>query len=524
MVVGDDKQMPPTTFFDTVNKEEDDQEDEEELNTRDYESILAMFISQRAYSAMLRWHYRSKHPSLIQVSNEELYLNKLFLFPNAIHQDEQLGLKHHYLPDTYYESSKSSTNQLEAQAIAKAVMNHYRRTPKQSLGVVAFSLSQKEMIEDELELLRRRDPSLEQFFNPNQQESFFIKNLENVQGDERDVIMISIGYGKTQQGQFAMNFGPVNKQGGERRLNVLITRAKYRCEVFSNFRYVDMNLDKTQSTGVRLLHKFLKFAETGITDRASPSGSINERAFEEHVYQELTSRGYDVDTQIGSSEFKIDLAVRDPERPGKYILGIECDGAMYHQSRSARDRDRIRQNTLEQQGWTIYRIWSTEWLKHPTRELERLVEAIEKMGGKRARNPSAQKPKVTPPPTPPLTTNVTPLSTPSDPSGSGDSRGAIPVENKLPPFTIGEAQDGLRKMSFIMRVPLVTSCVKCKIRLNSERVNLGVYASREFIKTVGYIQTDLHTCWNCKYICADHAMVDEIVSRIRGYYIKVQDI
>jgi very-short-patch-repair endonuclease len=518
IVVGDDKQMPPTSFFETINDEDDEDMEEDEQSTRDYESILGMFVSKNAYSAMLRWHYRSKHPSLIQVSNEEFYNNKLFLFPNANHQNENLGLKLHYLPDTYYDRSKSRINKLEAQAIAQAVMNHFRQNSNQSLGVVAFSKSQKEAIEDELELLRRNDPSLEDYFSTQRRESFFVKNLENVQGDERDVIMISVGYGKTREGLLNMNFGPVNQQGGERRLNVLISRAKYRCEVFTNFRYVDMDLDKIKSYGVKVLYQFLKFAETGVSEYTLSKGDF-ESPFEEHVYDELTARGYDVDTQIGSGGFRIDLAVRDPERPGKYILGIECDGATYHRARSARDRDRIRQYTLEQQGWKIHRIWSTEWFNHPTQELDRLIAAIEKVKEEeRAKYPVTQKTKI-------KVWLKTNRFRPSETSIYTETQDQSMDQYKVAPISIGEAEAGSRKFSFIMRVPSVSTCVKCNAKLDKERVNLAVYAAKNFNgKSAGYFQTDLYTCVNCKYICADQSMVDHMMNGIKGYYINVQDI
>jgi len=243
--------------------------------------------------------------------------------------------------------------------------------------VAAFSHSQAQVIQDQLELLRRQDPSCEDFFSRHPEEPFFVKNLENVQGDERDVIYISIGYGKREDGLFSMNFGPLNNVGGERRLNVLITRARSRCEVFSNITANDIDLNRTQSLGVIALKTFLKYAETGILDVPRPSGKSADSPFEEAVADELRKLGYTVDHQVGSGGFFIDLAILDEEKRGNYLLGIECDGASYHSARSARDRDRLRQQVLEGLGWKIHRIWSTDWFKNPDRELRRVIESIE---------------------------------------------------------------------------------------------------------------------------------------------------
>ena len=233
VVVGDNRQLPPTDFFD--KQVGDDNEDFEEDLTGDMESILGLFSAQNAPERMLRWHYRSRHESLITVSNTEFYDNKLQLFPSPDAAKEEVGLIYHYLQDTAYDRGGSRSNPKEAEIVAKQVMEHAQSRPDLTLGVATFSTAQMQAVQDQLELLRREDPSCEQtFFNAHPEEPFFVKNLENVQGDERDIIFINIGYGRDANGKLTMNFGPLNKDGGERRLNVLITRARKRCEIFTN--------------------------------------------------------------------------------------------------------------------------------------------------------------------------------------------------------------------------------------------------------------------------------------------------
>lgn len=376
VVVGDSRQLPPTTFFDKVGAIEEEQE-ECDAGTSDLESVLGLFVAQGAPEAMLRWHYRSRHHSLIAVSNHEFYDDKLVVFPSPDNTRQDAGLFFHHLPNTVYERGKA-VNHEEAWIVAQAVMEHARKHPNLTLGVASFSIAQARAIQDKLEILRHRDPSCESFFAAHPKEPFFVKNLENVQGDERDVIFISVGYGRTREGYLSMNFGPLNQEGGERRLNVLITRARNRCVVFSNLRADDIDLSRTNARGVVALKAFLKYAETEILDVPRPQEGEAESPFEEAVAHALRDLGYEVHHQVGSAGFRIDLAVVDPERPGRYLLGIECDGATYHSARSARDRDRLRQKILKSLGWSIHRVWSTDWFRDPERELRRVAESIER--------------------------------------------------------------------------------------------------------------------------------------------------
>ncbi|UOR04771.1 DUF3320 domain-containing protein [Hymenobacter aerilatus] len=374
VVVGDSKQLPPTSFFDSLTGAGEDAD--EENVTADIQSILELCKARQMPERMLRWHYRSLHQSLIAASNHLFYDDKLVIFPSPGGQG-QLGLVYHHLPGTHYERGTTRTNPQEAQAVAEAVLHHARTTPRLTLGVVAFSTAQRQAIQDALEKLRRQHPETEEFFNRHPHEPFFVKNLENVQGDERDVILISIGYGRTREGYLSMSFGPLNGEGGERRLNVLITRAKQRCEVFTNLTADDLDLSRTRARGVAALKTFLGFAQHGRLNQNVETGRAMESPFEEAVHRALTARGYVVRPQIGSQGFYIDLAVVDPDQPGRYVLGIECDGAMYHSARSARDRDRLRQEVLENVGWRLHRIWSTDWFRDPAAETERAVQAIE---------------------------------------------------------------------------------------------------------------------------------------------------
>lgn len=394
VVVGDQRQLPPTHFFGReglVEDEEQGRDDEREVteSNADLESVLGAFCAQAAPQAMLRWHYRSRHESLIAVSNHEFYEDKLVVFPAPDDTRQEKGLVFHHLPDTAYEPGRGrARNREEAAIVARAVMRHARERPNRTLGVAAFSLGQMQVIQDELEILRSKSVETEQFFAAHPEEPFFVKNLENVQGDERDVIFISVGYGRNRQGFLSMNFGPLNRDGGERRLNVLITRSRLRCEVFSNLRAEDIDLERTRARGVVAFKTFLRYAEQGILDEARLEQGEAESPFEEAVARAVRQLGFEVKHQVGSSGFCIDLAVVDPESPGRYLLGIECDGARYHRSRWARDRDRLRQDVLESLGWQIHRIWSTDWFRQREREVERLNVSIENARRKMPTRPS----------------------------------------------------------------------------------------------------------------------------------------
>jgi very-short-patch-repair endonuclease len=378
VVVGDDKQLPPTRFFSKMLDDDESQNDGDGLNASDLESILGLCVAQGMSQRMLRWHYRSRHHSLIAVSNREFYDSRLFVVPSPTTITAMHGLHFRLVKDGTFDRGNSATNRVEARAVAEAVVDHARRFPRQSLGVGAFSVSQRDAIRDELEVLQREHPELAPFFATGRSEPFFVKNLENIQGDERDVIFISIGYARDKSGYMAMNFGPLSSDGGERRLNVLISRARERCEVFGSITADDIDLQRAKSRGAAAFKTFLRFAATGALDAPAPTGGDHGSDFERQVEIALEDLGHEVHRQVGTAGFIIDLAIVDPVKPGRYLLGIECDGATYHSSRSARDRDRLRETVLKDRGWKIHRVWSTDWFHRPGEQLQKIVAAIDK--------------------------------------------------------------------------------------------------------------------------------------------------
>lgn len=378
VVVGDQKQMPPTSFFDRqVSGDEIDEDEDVSLGSQavHMESILSLCDARAMERAMLRWHYRSEHPSLIEVSNHEFYDAKLTYPPTPFSGHEGLGLSF-VRTNGVYHRGRQRNNPIEADEICEHVLAHVQNYPAQSLGVVALSVAQRDTIDNKMEFLRAEHPDVDQFCAESKEEAFFVKNLENVQGDERDVIFISIGYGKDKDGYFGQNFGPVSSQGGERRLNVLFTRARKRCTVFASISYEDIRSDVSAHQGPRVLKAYLKYAATGDMDVPQLTGEDMDSPFERDVANVLLSHGYDVEAQVGSAGFKIDLAVRHPERSQDYVLAIECDGARYHSSAWARERDRLRQQVLEGKGWKFHRIWSTDWFYNRDTEVKKLLSAI----------------------------------------------------------------------------------------------------------------------------------------------------
>lgn len=374
IVVGDPKQMPPTSFFDRASA--DDGADDGD--TQDLESILDEALAARAPHHRLTGHYRSRHESLIAFSNFAYYDASLVTYPSADTRDSAVTLRR---VNGVYAKGKSRTNPPEAQALV-AELTRRLRDPRQkgkSIGVVTLNTEQQRLIEDLLDAERRADGDLEQFFGNATAEPVFVKNLETVQGDQRDVILISVGYGPTEPGAktMSMNFGPLNRQGGERRLNVAITRATSEVMIFASFGPEMIDLTRTGARAVQELKHYLDFAERGsaaLGGGIRPMGGMNgyDSDFEMAVAEGLRKRGWDLRTQVGVSKFRVDLGVIHPDAPGKFLAGIECDGATYHASPSARDRDRVRHIILEQLGWRLLRLWSTDWFIDPAPCLDRL--------------------------------------------------------------------------------------------------------------------------------------------------------
>lgn len=382
ILAGDSKQLPPTNFFQAAISENDfdiPDDDDENDDSNAYESILdeANMLPEMT----LRWHYRSKNESLIAFSNAKFYKNKLITFPSNKENVKNNGVEYIYVADGHYDRSGKKGNIIEANKVVDLVFKHFKEQPNLSLGVITFGEVQQQAIETVLRKRRIQNQRFEHFFAEDKEDAFFVKNLENVQGDERDTIIFSIGYAKDATGVFRMNFGPLSKLGGERRLNVAITRAKYNVKLVGSILPTDIDIDKISFEGPKLLRAYIDFAKNGqkVLEREITESDFVEHdsPFEEAVYNFLNRKGYKVVTQVGCSGYRIDMAVKHPTISGIYVLGIECDGATYHSSKTARERDRLRQDVLENMGWKIYHIWSTDWIKDPKTEGRRLVEKIE---------------------------------------------------------------------------------------------------------------------------------------------------
>ncbi len=376
IVAGDQKQLPPTDFFARAeDADADDTGDDTALDT--FQSVLDLCKAAGGLGSLpLTWHYRSRHEDLITYSNYRFYDGSLRTFPGASFDSGDLGVEH-VLVDGRYRRSGARDNPIEARKVAELVAHHVHTRPGLSLGVVTFSTAQEDAVRAAIEssglpevvdLLEERD----------RLGGFFVKSLENVQGDERDVIIFSVGYGPDEHGKFTMNFGPLNREGGWRRLNVAITRARHRVEIVSSFK--PGQITGVTSAGPLHLRGYLDFAQRGpaaLADDARPSQGAAESVFEEQVAAVIRSWGYLVHTQVGAAGYRIDLAVLHPDRPGEYLLGVECDGAAYHSARTARDRDRLREQVLVGLGWRIHRIWGISWWRDRSSQESRLRAAIE---------------------------------------------------------------------------------------------------------------------------------------------------
>ena len=360
VMVGDPKQLPPSNFFDRAESQDDEEDSEGDL-----ESILDECLGANLPTMNLTWHYRSRSESLIAFSNHHYYGGALITFPSPVTEDKAVSFHH---VSGVYEKGGARINKPEAMALVADIIARLKsegfRESKLTIGVVTFNSEQQALIEDLLDEERRRDPALEPHFSEEALEPLFVKNLESVQGDERDIMYFSITYGPDLAGAVSMNFGPMNRIGGERRLNVAITRARHELRVYSSLKGEQLNLARTQSLGVQDLKRFLEFAERGpraLAESTRGSQGDFESPFEEAVASALTKNGWELHTQIGASTFRVDLAVVHPDAPGSYLTGIECDGATYHRSATARDRDMLREQVLRGLGWEILRVWSTDW-------------------------------------------------------------------------------------------------------------------------------------------------------------------
>ena len=392
VVVGDQKQLGPTSFFDVQSS--DDEEIEEiaaaqAAETADQEAPRGPSVLERSESIlqaaarryptrMLRWHYRSKYPDLIAFSNQEFYKNELVLFPHPGCEREGDGLNFLAVEHALY---SSSTNYVEAQAVLDAVRRHAAECPERTLLVATMNRPQRELVDSLIFAAEKDDPTLHAFREryKGSLAPCDVKNLENVQGDERDVIYVSVTYGPNHSGTVSQLFGPINTVAGERRLNVLFTRAKYRLDVFCSFDPTILRVTEASPRGLCVLRDYLRFAKEGNLATGRFTAREPDSDFEIEVARELRACGYDVHPQVGVVGYFLDLAVVDPMRPGRYILAVECDGRTYHSAKSARDRDRLRQDVLESRGWNFHRIWSTDWFRDPRGETRKVVRRLESL-------------------------------------------------------------------------------------------------------------------------------------------------
>ena len=372
VIAGDSHQLPPTAFFGREVAE--DETDETDFSISDVESLLdlaGVFLRE----TMLTWHYRSRDDRLIAFSNRHIYSGSLTTFPGT---DTARPVTHHAVEFRAVAAANGTrSNPDEARYVAERVLDHATTAPHETLGVIAFGQAHADAIDGEVRRLLRdlRDPSLEAFFDEANEERFFVKNIERVQGDERDVIMLSVGYHKDANGRLLYRFGPLNQEGGERRLNVAVTRARSRVALVSSFSHHDMEPGRSSARGVELLRQYLEYAASGGQVLGSAAHDVPLNPFELSVQRGLRRRGIPATPQYGVSGYRIDFACAHPDKPGLMVLALEADGASYHSSATARDRDRLRQQVLEDKGWRVHRIWSTSWFNNAEAELDKTEAA-----------------------------------------------------------------------------------------------------------------------------------------------------
>lgn len=366
VVAGDRHQLPPTQFFADGGLEED-----EDAPTTGFESLLdqvAAFIPEWP----LTWHYRSRDERLIAFSNHHIYGDSLTTFPGV---GGVPTLSHVYV-DALPEEGEVESGSAEVNRVVELVLRHAQERPAESLGVIAMGIKHAVRVQAAIDRALEGRPELEAFFNPEREERFFVKNLEQVQGDERDAILLTVGYGRTSDGKLPHRFGPLLNKGGERRLNVAISRAKRRMTVVSSFAAEDIDPARSSAKGVELLGAFLRFASSQGTDLGVPS-SPDLDALARDIREGLTARGIPLAPQHGASAYRLDFAALHPERPDRFVMAIEGDGPTYHAAATARDRDRLRPQQLESIGWRFHRLWSTDWVLNREAEIERTFSAWE---------------------------------------------------------------------------------------------------------------------------------------------------
>ncbi len=375
VVAGDQNQLPPTTFFSSGNDDDDGNEEEELLASEGFESLLDLMNSFLP-PWPLEWHYRSRDESLIAFSNHYIYQDRLVTFPGP---RAVPAVSHVLVQQESGKDGEEESSTAEVRKVVDLVLRHAAERPSETLGVIAMGIKHARRVEAALDQALEKRPDLEEFFDLNRPHRFFVKNLERVQGDERDAIILTIGYGKDRGGKLPFRFGPLLNEGGRRRLNVAVTRSRNRMTVVSSFSHLDMDLAKIRpGTGVELLRFYLQYAATRgkqLGDGTATAYPLNE--FESDILDALTAKGIPLIPQVGASSYRIDFAAKHPNKPGRLVLAIECDGATYHSAPTARDRDRLRQQHLAALGWKFHRIWSTDWFMRKAEEIENAWKAYQ---------------------------------------------------------------------------------------------------------------------------------------------------
>lgn len=373
VVVGDSKQLPPTSFFlgGAQNKADGDEGDGASAGDEvlaELDSILEECSASGLASLRLGWHYRSRHPSLIAFSNTRYYGSRLQVLPSAEARPANLGVSVTHVKGAVYDRGNTATNAGEARALVAELVRRLRdpNESQRSLGVVTFSRSQQALVEDLLEEARAQYPEIEPFFDPERAEPLIVKNLENIQGDERDVVLFSIGYGPDAKGKMTANMGPLGQLGGERRLNVAITRAREQLVVFVSFEPKQLDLSSSSAQGLHDLKAFLETSaswEDVVMGNAGAQADVDpaEVALKRALASRLEDAGYTVDLDVGVGTSRVDIAVRDRKDPNRYVCGIEIDGPRYAAMSTARDRDRLRWDVLAGLGWRMHRMRALDW-------------------------------------------------------------------------------------------------------------------------------------------------------------------
>ena len=496
IIVGDPKQMPPTAFFATNTVDEDN------LDVEDLESILDDCLALNMPQSHLLWHYRSRHESLIAFSNSQFYDNKLLTFPSVNDRESKVRLVR---VAGFFDRGRTRTNRAEAQAVVEEICRRYRdpALSGQSLGVVTFNISQQHLIDDLLTEACTKDPELEKWAY-GREEPLFIKNLENVQGDERDVILFSISFGPDEQGKMTMNFGPLNRDGGWRRLNVAVSRARCEMVVFSTIGPDQLDLNRTKAEGVAALRSFLEYAQGRpmALNEATAGDRNRDGGVAASICAELKKAGYDADLSVGRSQYRIDIGVVDPNDPERYILGIMLDGDGYGSAKTTRDREIAQISVLTGLGWTIHRVWSMDWWDNSNKELKRILDKLQEL--KRKKKAPVAAPAVPKPveQKPPIQQVKAPEKRPAPPVYQpAYAKGILTAEQFLNPLYEGQVERVIRQV-LSQEAPISLSLLvkrvlqNCGISRSGSRIQSRVDEILWRIKAKYTIQGDTHIYWN----------------------------